>query len=324
MANWKILINDGLEKSGVKALEEAGMRIDLVKKNQEDLAGILNDYQGIIVRSATKVRKEHIDAAPGLQFIARAGVGLDNVDAEYARSKGIEVINTPGASSRSVAELAMAHLLCLTRSLHRTNRELTGADRFNSLKKELSSSGEVRAKTLVLLGFGRIGSELARMAWGLGMKIVVVDPFIQEARLSIDLGTQSIEIELPVMAREQALPLADYLSLHAPFTGECLMGKSQFELLQPHCLLVNTSRGENIDESALLEALNNGQLAGAGLDVFHQEPQINPLLLQHPRISVSPHIAASTREAQERIALELVDRVLSLYHIKSSVHSGSY
>ncbi|HMW39957.1 MAG: 3-phosphoglycerate dehydrogenase [Saprospiraceae bacterium] len=324
MANWNILINDGLEKSGVKALEEAGINTDLVKKNQEDLAGILNNYQGIIVRSATKVRKEHIDAAPGLQFIARAGVGLDNVDAEYARSKGIEVINTPGASSRSVAELAMAHLLCLTRSLHRTNRELNGADRFNSLKKELSSSGEVRAKTLVLLGFGRIGSELARMAWGLGMKIVVVDPFIQEARLSIDLGTQSIEIELPVMSREQALPLADYLSLHAPFTGECLMGKSQFELLQPHCLLVNTSRGENIDESALLEALNNGQLAGAGLDVFHQEPQINPLLLQHPRISVSPHIAASTREAQERIALELVDRVLALYHIKSPLHSGSH
>lgn len=323
MANWKILINDGLEKSGVKALEDAGITTDLVKKNQEDLAGILNQYQGIIVRSATKVRKEHIDAAPGLQFIARAGVGLDNVDADYAREKGIDVINTPGASSRSVAELAMAHLLCLTRSLQRTNRELEGAESFNSLKKELSTSGEVSNKTLVLLGFGRIGSELARMALGLGMKVVVVDPFIQEARLGVNVGTQTIETVLPVMTKEQALPLADYVSIHAPYTGAYLMGHSQFELLQSHCLLVNTSRGENIDEAALLEALDKGRLAGAGLDVFHQEPHVNPALLQHPRISVSPHIAASTREAQERIALELVEKVLSLYQIKSQMTTGS-
>lgn len=308
----KILVNDGFEDSGINALKHAGFEVDSNKIPQDELVNRLSDYQGIIIRSATKIRKEQIDAGKNLKFIARAGVGIDNIDAEYARSKGIQVINTPGASSRSVAELAMAHILGLTRSLQLTNRSLKDAESFNKLKKQLSTSTEVKNKTIALLGLGRIGSELARMALGLEMNVIVVDPFLQSAQVQVFVGQQVLDIPLRLMEKMEALSQADYISLHAPFNGEPILGKAEFESIKPGSILINTSRGENINEEAMLNALNSGRLLGAGLDVFHNEPHVNPDILNHPNISFSPHIAASTKEAQARIAEELVGKIVKL------------
>ncbi|MEO6190411.1 MAG: NAD(P)-dependent oxidoreductase, partial [Saprospiraceae bacterium] len=245
----------------------------------------------------------------------RAGVGMDNIDVEYARSKGIDVINTPAASSRSVAELAMAHMLTLTRSLQITNRSLQNPESFNALKKQLSSSTEVKGKNLVLIGFGRIGSELAKMALALEMKVLVVDPFINSAEVRLTLGDQQVDYELSIIDKNEALGLADYISLHAPFLGEAILGEQEFKLMKKSCIIINTSRGENIDEDALLHALDKGMIASAGLDVFQNEPNINNRLINHPKISLSPHIAASTQEAQLRIAAELVDKIIALRNL---------
>ncbi|MBK7882053.1 MAG: 3-phosphoglycerate dehydrogenase [Saprospiraceae bacterium] len=312
--SWKILINDGMEESGVNALKSLGFEVDTQKIPQEELSQKLQDYQGIIVRSATKVRKELIDICPGLKFIARGGVGMDNIDVSHAREKGIAVINTPAASSRSVAELAMAHLLSITRGLQDSNRQFSGGDQFSALKKKWSSCSELQGKTLLLLGFGRIGSELAKMATAMGMTVIVNDPYVEKAILKIKLGTQEVEIQLQMVTREVGLPLADYVSLHAPFTGSALLGKDEFAIMKKGCFVVNTSRGENIDEEALLHALDSGIVSAAGLDVFQNEPHIKEALIHHPKICTSAHIGASTLEAQERIAGELVDKINALFH----------
>lgn len=312
--SWKILINDGMEESGVNALKSLGFEVDTQKIPQEELSQKLQDYQGIIVRSATKVRQELIDICPGLKFIARGGVGMDNIDVSHAREKGIAVINTPAASSRSVAELAMAHLLSITRGLQDSNRQFSGGDQFSALKKKWSSCSELQGKTLLLLGFGRIGSELAKLATAMGMTVIVNDPYVEKAILKIKLGTQEVEIQLQMVTREVGLPLADYVSLHAPFTGSALLGKDEFAIMKKGCFVVNTSRGENIDEEALLHALDSGIVSAAGLDVFQNEPHIKEALIHHPKICTSAHIGASTLEAQERIAGELVDKINALFH----------
>lgn len=312
MNSWRILINDGLEASGQKALIEAGFSISTDKIPQEDLSNKLKDFDGVIIRSASKITKDQLENNLHLKFVARAGVGLDNVDVEFAKSNKISVINTPGASSRSVAELAMSQLLCVTRSLQLTNREQKDDASFNRLKKSLSSSTEIKNKNLVLLGFGRIGSELARMAIGLEMNVFVVDPFIDEAKIKIRLNQQEIDCNLQLLSLEQALAQADYISLHAPFMGKPILDKEQFQIIKSGCILINTSRGENINEVALLEAIDSGIIAGAGLDVFQNEPNVSQLLYKHPKISVTPHIAASTQEAQARIAEELVEKIIAL------------
>ncbi|MBK7302709.1 MAG: D-2-hydroxyacid dehydrogenase [Saprospiraceae bacterium] len=312
--SWKILINDGMEESGVNALKSLGFEVDTQKIPQEELSQKLQDYQGIIVRSATKVRQELIDICPGLKFIARGGVGMDNIDVSYAKEKGIAVINTPAASSRSVAELAMAHLLSITRGLQDANRQFSGGDQFSALKKKWSTCSELQGKTLLLLGFGRIGSELAKMATAMGMTVIVNDPYVEKAILKIKLGTQEVEIQLQMVSREEGLPLADYVSLHTPYTGSALLGKDEFAIMKKGCFVVNTSRGENIDEEALLNALDSGIVSAAGLDVFQNEPHIKEALIHHPKICTSAHIGASTLEAQERIAGELVDKINALFH----------
>ena len=308
------MINDGMEESGVNALKSLGFEVDTQKIPQEELSHKLQDYQGIIVRSATKVRQELIDICPGLKFIARGGVGMDNIDVSYAKEKGIAVINTPAASSRSVAELAMAHLLSITRGLQDANRQFSGGDQFSALKKKWSTCSELQGKTLLLLGFGRIGSELAKMATAMGMTVIVNDPYVEKAILKIKLGTQEVEIQLQMVSREEGLPLADYVSLHTPYTGSALLGKDEFAIMKKGCFVVNTSRGENIDEEALLNALDSGIVSAAGLDVFQNEPHIKEALVHHPKICTSAHIGASTLEAQERIAGELVDKINALFH----------
>lgn len=310
--SWKILVNDGMESSGISALIDAGFEVDTQKIPQDELIHKICNYEGIIVRSATKVRKDLIDACPGLMFIARGGVGLDNIDVDYAIRKGIQVINTPAASSRSVAELAMGHILTLTRRLQLSNRELKGSEQFGILKKSMASCTEVTGKTLFIVGFGRIGKELAKMAIAMNMNVIVHDPFLKEAQLSIHLGQQNINLELPLVSLEHGLSDADYISLHSPFIGKPILDKEAFECVKKGAYIINTSRGENIDEDQLLSAIHSGKIAGAGLDVFNDEPNINPLILSNPKISVSPHIGASTQEAQERIAVELVEKIIAL------------
>lgn len=311
--SWKILITDGFEESGINSLIQNGFEVESLTLNPQQLLEILPGYNGIIVRSATKVRTDLIEKCSQLKFIARAGVGMDNIDVDFAKSKSIAVLNTPSSSSRSVAELAMAHMFSLTRGLQQSNRNLKDQATFKSLKKSLSSSNELQGKTLLLVGMGRIGRELAKMALGIGMKVIASDPFIKTASVEFKIQDKIIEIDIPLFSLDEALSQADYISLHSPYTGQELIGASNLHLLKASAFIINTSRGNNINEEVLLDALNSGKIAGAGLDVFHNEPEVNPALLNHPLVSVTPHIGASTNEAQLRIAEELVQQITELY-----------
>lgn len=311
--SWKILVTDGLEESGIHALKGHGFTVDLKKLEAAELPNELINYQGIIVRSATKLRQDLINSCPNLKFIARAGVGMDNIDIDAARAKGIKVINTPASSSRSVAELSMAHIYNLSRNLQLSNRNLKDKSSFVELKKSLSKATELKGKTLLIIGMGRIGRELGLLALGSGMKILAHDPFINQVSLNFELQGQTLLIAVPMVSLDEGLPEADYVSMHSPFDGNQILTKARFALMKKTACVINTSRGENLDETALLDALNSDQLAGAGLDVFQNEPDVNPLLISHPKISVSPHIGASTLDAQQRIAEELVTQIVSLY-----------
>lgn len=309
---WKILINDGMESSGVMALRTNGFVVSTDKIEQGDLGSRIHEYDGIIVRSATKVRKEIIDAGTSLKFIARGGVGLDNIDVEYARQKGIEIINTPAASSRSVAELALAHMFSLSRGLQDHAKNLNTAEDFQRLKKQYGNAAELSGKKILIIGLGRIGKELAKMCIGLDMEILVYDPFIDRASIQWNIQGQTIQANLHLCDLNEGLRQAHFISIHTPYIGKAILGKEEIACMQRGVYIINSSRGENIDDEAVLEGLASGQIAGLGLDVFRNEPQIRPELLNHPRISISPHIGASTLEAQLRIADELVDKIVAL------------
>ncbi|MCL4118246.1 UNVERIFIED_CONTAM: hypothetical protein GTU68_012147 [Idotea baltica] len=301
----KILANDGIDADGKLLLEDAGYEVNTNTIAQGDLAEQLPAYDAVIVRSATKIRKELIDVCPNLKIIARGGVGMDNIDVEYARSKGIQVINTPAASSRSVAELAFGHMLNLARFLHQSNREMPvkGTTEFKALKKNYAKGFELQGRTLGILGFGRIGQETARVALGMGMKVLPVDLYVDEATISIDL----FEID-------QASISSDIITTHVPFSGDKpLLGKEEIAKMKDGVILINTARGGIIGEDALLEGLSSGKVRGAALDVFNNEPTPNQALLNHPNISVSPHIGAATDEAQANIGKELADQIIAIF-----------
>jgi D-3-phosphoglycerate dehydrogenase len=311
----KILANDGIHPDALTLLGEAGYEVDTEKVPQEDLIKVLPDYDVIIVRSATKVRKDLIDACPRLKIIARGGVGLDNIDYEYAQSKGIAVMNTPAASSSSVAELAFAHIFSLARFLNRSNRELASGS-FKKLKEEFSEGRQLRGKTLGIIGFGRIGQEVARIGLALGMNVKPVDLIVEEADINIQLfnmDTVKLSVHVPTFDMEEVLTTSDYLTLHVPASNGALIGKAEIAKMKQGAIIINTSRGGIVDEEALLEALETGHIGGAGIDVFENEPSPRPALLDHPRISVTPHIGASTIEAQAYIGLELADRILAFF-----------
>ncbi|MEM7102282.1 MAG: D-2-hydroxyacid dehydrogenase [Bacteroidota bacterium] len=314
----KILVNDGIHPDGKMLLEDAGFVVHNDKVPQDKLPEILPDYQGIVVRSATKVRQELIDVCPNLKVIARGGVGLDNIDVAYAQSKGIEVINTPAASSQSVAELVFAHLFSLARSLHDANRQMPsqGNSAFKALKKKYSGGVELRGKTLGLLGFGRIGQYVARAALGLGMNVMPVDLIYDELKIDVDIfkiKDASLSVTLKTDSFEDMLEHADFITVHVPFKqgGKALIGQAEFARMKDGVFIVNAARGGVIDEDALLEALESGKVAGAALDVFVNEPTPRQELLDHPKISLSPHIGASTGEAQRNIGLELADKIIA-------------
>lgn len=314
----KILANDGISDSGKEILEKAGIQVDTEKVPQENLIDVLNqeNYEGILVRSATQVRKDVIDNCPSLQFIGRGGVGMDNIDVEYAREKNIEVFNTPSASSRSVAELVFAHIFSLYRFLHQANREMSEADsRFKELKKSYSKGTELYGKTILIVGLGRIGSCVAQYALGNGMRVIGVDAHSEKCSVDVTIGEQTIAIDVPLLSLEEALPQADVVTLHVPAQNEPVIGKKEFALMKKNSVLIHAARGGVIDEDALLESLNSEHLLGAGLDVFTGEPTPRKDLLTHPKISLSPHIGAATVEAQDRIGKELADHILRIVKV---------
>lgn len=309
----KILANDGIHPDGKLLLEEAGYEVDTNKVPQEELAQVLPGYDIIIVRSATKVRKDLIDACPRLKIIARGGVGLDNIDYEYARSKGVAVFNTPNASSRAVAELVFTHAFNLARMVNQANRYMPAGD-FDKQKKVYSEGIQLRGRTLGIIGFGRIGQESARIGIGLGMKILACDLVVEEAEIDINVY-KSKDINLSVRVEtspwDEVLRQSDFLTLHVPGGKQALIGANELAKMKDGVFIINTARGGTIDEDALLAGLESGKIGGAGLDVFLGEPNPRPEILNHPRISLSPHIGGSTQEAQSAIGMELAEQIIA-------------
>lgn len=315
----KILANDGLEKSGIDLLKNAGFEVITDKVEQGNLIDYINSnhINGILVRSATKVRKDIIDACPDLKFIGRGGVGMDNIDVEYAKSKGLAVENTPAASTRSVAELVFSHIYAISRMLHDSNRQmpLKGVTEFNDLKKNYSKGFELEGKTLGVIGFGRIGQTVAKIALGNGMNVIAYDPFVQSASIKLSVGEQHITVGIYPVEFEEVIKKADIISLHVPMPtdGKPIIGVEELVMMKKGAVIINTSRGGIIDEKALLQSLNNGHLGFAGLDVFENEPTPLGDLLVHPKVSSSPHIGGSTAEAQERVGAEIADKVIRYF-----------
>lgn len=317
----KILANDGLDAAGVNALQEKGFEVITEKVPQENLSDFINenDVKILLVRSATQVRKELIDVCPGLQIIGRGGVGMDNIDVDYARSKGIHVINTPAASSESVAELVFAHLFTGIRFLQQSNRRMpeVGATNFAGLKKEYAEGIELRGKTIGIIGMGRIGQEVARIALGLGMKVIAADTQVGKATIRVDFyNKQFINVDIETEPLVDVLRVSDFITVHVPaLKGGYLIGENEFAEMKHGAAIVNCSRGGIIDENALLQALDSGKLRFAGLDVFENEPEPSEKILKHPKISLTPHTGASTAEAQDRIGLSLAAQIFSLLQI---------
>ncbi len=313
----KVLANDGLSQSGIKALEAGGFEVITTKVAQEQVANYINKHQidVVLVRSATKIRKDIIDSCPTLKVIGRGGVGMDNIDVVYAREKGIHVINTPASSSESVAELVFAHLFSGARFLHDANRNmpLDGDTQFNSLKKAYANGIELRGKTIGIIGFGRIGREVARMALGLGMKVIATDTYVEEATIKVDFyNGQFINVDIETEPMEDVLRHSDFISLHVPAQDDYIIGKAEFDLMKQDVGIINCARGGVIDEVALIDALEDEKVLFAGLDVFEEEPTPAIQVLMHPKISLTPHIGAATLEAQERIGTELAEQIISL------------
>ncbi len=314
----KILANDGIDAIGKLMLEEAGFSVDTNKISQNDLLHGLKNYEVVIVRSASKITKEIIEANTHLKVIARAGVGLDNVDVETAKRNGIRVINTPAASSISVAELVFAHLFGMVRNLPESNRMMPeqGIEKFNELKKKFSEGFELRDKTLGVIGFGRIGQEAARIAIGLGMNVIAFDPFVEKAEIyfyfNSKISDQRIKFEIKTVSKEEVLRNADFITLHVPSTEKPTIAKLEFDLMKQGAVLVNCARGGVVNENDLLDALNVGKLRYAALDVFENEPPLTDTILKHPKLSLTPHIGASTAEAQNRIGIELAEKIIDL------------
>lgn len=311
----KILANDGISDLGKSLIEAAGHEISTAKVAQEELAKTINEegFDAVLVRSATTVRKEVIDACPGLKLIGRGGVGMDNIDVSYAREKGLTVINTPASSSQSVAELVMGQMLAISRFLNDSFKNIENGD-FSTLKKNFAKGVELRGKTLGIIGFGRIGQSLAAYALGVGMKVVAIERKARIQPITLKIAGQSIEVPVKVVANlADVIGQLDYISIHVPKQpdGAAVIGAAEFKLMKKGVRLVNTARGGVIEETALLEALDNGTVAAAALDVYENEPTPIKALLAHPRIACTPHIGAATLEAQDRIGEELAELIIA-------------
>ena len=320
----KVLANDGISKSGIKALEKGGFEVITTKVAQEQVANYINanHIDVLLVRSATKVRQQLIDDCPNLKIIGRGGVGMDNIDVDYARSKGIHVINTPASSSESVAELVFAHLFNGVRFLHDSNRNmpLEGDSNFEGLKKAYANGIELRGKTLGIIGFGRIGQATAKMALGLGMRVIAADKFVGNAEIKVDFyNGQFINVDIITEPIEDLFRHSDFITLHVPAQEGYVIGAPELEAMKDGVGIINCARGGVVDEVALIEALDRNKVLFAGLDVFENEPSPEIQILMHPKISLTPHIGAATLEAQDRIGTELADQIISLLKTEKEI-----
>ncbi|MCC7501671.1 MAG: 3-phosphoglycerate dehydrogenase [Flavobacteriales bacterium] len=313
----RIHANDGINAEAKNRLQEEGFTITTDHVPQEQLITYLNTEKVdvLLVRSATKARKDLIDACPGLKLIGRGGVGLDNIDVVHAKAKGIPVINTPASSSISVAELVMAHLFGLMRNLPESNRTMPveGRTKFKDLKKAYEKGTEVRGKTIGIIGFGRIGQWTARYALGCGMRVIYVDNSAVAEAIELEINGQTVRVGVKMVTMEELLAQADAISVHVPGQkdGQPVLSAEHLAQVKPGVVIVNTARGGSIDEDALLAALKSGRVKGAALDVFTNEPEPRADLLTEPKLSLSPHIGAATAEAQGRVGAELVDLIIS-------------
>ncbi len=313
----KILANDGISQSGIDALTANGFEVITTTVAQEQLENYINENKivGLLVRSATKVRQNLIDACPSLKLIGRGGVGMDNIDVEYARNKGLHVINTPAASSASVAELVFAHLYGMVRFLHQSNREmpLEGDANFKGLKKNFAGGVELRGKTMGIIGFGRIGQEVAKIAIGVGMKVIATDAFMENATITLPFfDGRAIDFDIKTISKEALLKQSDFVTLHVPAQKKYVIGKTELAIMKKGSGLINAARGGVLDEIALVNAIENKHIKYAALDVFEKEPKPEIQLLMNPGLSLTPHIGAATQEAQDRIGTELASQISNL------------
>lgn len=296
----KILVTDGISAEGAKILTDAGHDVQLKSLNPSELITTITTFDCVIVRSATKVTREVIDAGPNLKVIARGGVGVDNIDVKHAKEKGILVLNTPAASAVSVAELTIGHMIAVSRFLHLSTMEMRAG---KWPKKEYSKGIELYKKTLGILGLGNIGKEVARRALGMGMTVLAYDPPFTPMDFLVEITT-----------KEKLLQNSDFITLHLPYKKEQepVLGRKEFEMMRKGVVVINCARGGVVDEAVLLENLNSGKVAGAGLDVFADEPptEAQKALISHPRVSVTPHIGGSTVEAQGRVGAEIALKVV--------------
>ena len=298
---YKILANDGIDKDAELRLVELGFEVDTNHYKDEDLTKKIKEVDCIVIRSATKIRKPLIDEAlkgGRLKLIIRAGVGIDNIDHEYSEEQGIIVRNTPRSSSDAVAELAIAHMFALARHIYISNVTM----RNGQWNKKLYLGIELSGKTLGLVGFGRIAKSVAKKAMALGMKVIYTD-----------ISGKSDELpECQFVSKNELLTQSDFISLHIPFNKELgpYLGETEFNLMKDGMYVIQASRGGVVNEEALLKALDNGKVKKAALDVFEDEPTKNERIYTHESISLTPHIGASTKEAQARIGLETIDVIL--------------
>jgi len=314
-----VLANDGISQAGVEKLNAAGFNTTVKSIDQEKIIGYINEnnIEVLLVRSATKVRKDLIDSCKSLKIIGRGGVGMDNIDVSYAKDKGIHVINTPAASSSSVAELVFAHLFGCVRSLHLSNREmpLEGDKEFKKLKKNYSAGVELKGKTLGIVGFGRIGQEVAKIGLGLGMNVIYYDLNNKKSLIEIIFfDGSSKNFELTSVRFDELLQNSDFISLHVPAQKSHIIGEKEFSLMKKGAGIINAARGGVIDEEALIKNIENKNLSFAALDTFENEPTPSIKVLMNQSISMTPHIGAATKEAQKRIGIELAEQIIKIYN----------
>ena len=310
----KILANDGISESGKNKLEEYGFKVDLTKVSQEQLVDYINtnSITSLLVRSATQVRKDIIDNCPSLKIIGRGGVGMDNIDVEYAKSKGIQVINTPAASSKSVAELVFSHLFSCVRFLHESNRSmpLDGDSKFKDLKKSYAKGTELSGKTLGIIGFGRIGQEVAKIGIGIGMNVIFFDKINKEVSLTLNFfDGQSKTFNLTSSSYDDLLNSSDFITVHIPASDKYIIDSNEFSQMKNGVGILNLSRGGILNEEELLKNIESGKVSFAGIDTFENEPKPSIKILMNSNISLTPHIGAATNEAQDRIGVELADKI---------------
>lgn len=313
-----ILANDGISESGVNALNSYGFNVITNNVAQEQLVDYINtnSIEIILVRSATKIRKDLIDLCPNIKLIGRGGVGMDNIDVEYARKKNIHIINTPAASSSSVAELVFAHLYGGVRFLYDSNRNmpLEGESNFKVLKKNYSKGIELRGKTIGIIGLGRIGQEVAKIAIGIGMDVIACDEYHKKVDIDINFTkNKKLTFKIKTISKIELLKKADFVTLHIPAQKNYIIDSEEINLMKNGSAIINAARGGVINEVSLIAALDSGKLSFACLDTFEEEPKPEIKILMHPKISLTPHIGAATKEAQDRIGLELAKQIKDIF-----------